>query len=239
MNQKINGHSDAYLKRVAKSIKKEQNIPYLEALEQAAKAHGFNNWKHFVNLSENGVPTVLGQANSSGTINLSISTNDTEKQEKTDPYRNLLVSAVNELVSRNLISLEYTTPDPNAEPDGYVLTELHGFSTAILWQHISYGEIRVSVWWKYEHVKHPQANLAGNARENFSGSSPLANSSQYRKFVGVVASAWLERKTGKYLQGTDRSSIFDIYTRRGEKDTLEKIPPQKPKGFMPEGKFFT
>lgn len=51
-----------------------------------------------------------------------------------------------------------------------------------------------------------------NRRERFTGTSPLAKIQHYKKIVGVTASVWLERKTGKFIQGKDKERIYDIYT---------------------------
>ena len=91
---------------------------------------------------------------------------------------------------------------------------------------------------EYDHNAHPQAELRGNSRENFNNTSPLAKRAYYKKFVGITATGWLERKTGQYLMGKERDGIFDIYTRKGEKTQLEEIPTQKPLGFEAEGKFY-
>lgn len=51
MEQKLNGHSAEYIKRQAKRLKKELSIPHHEALDKAAEAAGFTNWRHFVNIN--------------------------------------------------------------------------------------------------------------------------------------------------------------------------------------------
>ena len=136
-----------------------------------------------------------------------------------DGHRKLLILALNELLSRKLISL-----DGHDEKSGYVIAELGGENTAITWFVLSDQELRISVWWKYDHSRHPQANLEGNAREKFITSSPVAKKQHYPKFVGVTVSGRLERKTGKHLQGTGHNRLFDIYTRRGEKAVLGEFP---------------
>ncbi|MXV52672.1 hypothetical protein GS399_16990 [Pedobacter sp. HMF7647] len=55
MDQTTNGHTEAYLKRQAKNIKRELGIPYRKALEQAAIAAGFTNYQHFQNQSKTSV----------------------------------------------------------------------------------------------------------------------------------------------------------------------------------------
>lgn len=233
MNRKINGHTGEYIKRQAKKIAKLQNIPHHQALEKAAINAGFNNWNHFVNVSKE-IPSSKQKGK---TEKLELRPSDTSGLVKVNPYRNLLVAAINELLKNGLISLNAPTNVVSNREDGHFLTTLFDFPSVVLWQDIGFEELRISVWWKYDHTMHPQANLKGNDRENFNHSSPLANRQHYKKFVGVVASAWLERKTGKYIQGKNNESIFDVYTRNGEKAELEKLPIQNPKGFKIEGKF--
>lgn len=238
MNRKINGHTGDFIKRQAKKIAKEQNIPHHQALEQAAINAGFSNWNHFVNASketpipvQHGKPDKLqmGHSGASDLVGL---------PSKMNPYRNLFVAAINELLKNNLISLKDQGKVLPEKEKGHHFIQLFGFPSVILWQDIGFEELRISVWWKYDHSLHPQANLTGNARENFNTSSPLANRVHYKKFVGVVASVWLERKTGNYIQGKNNEAIFDVYTRSGEKAALEKLPLQKPEGFKIEGKFY-
>ncbi|KKX49782.1 hypothetical protein [Sphingobacterium sp. IITKGP-BTPF85] len=221
MNNKVNGHTGDFIKRQAKKIKKQENISHVQALDKASINAGFKNWKHFLNASKN--------------LEQDISQTKPATIQKVNPYRNLLISAINTLLDKRIISLNGKSSDSE---NGHIFVELFGYPSVILWQDIGFDELRISVWWKYNHELHPQANLTGNARENFNGSSPLANRIHYKKFVGVIASGWLERSTGKYLQGKNREAIFDVYTRKGEKDELEKQSLQKPKAFGIEGKVY-
>lgn len=221
-------HNIEYIKRLAKNIKKEQNLSHNQALNITVKELGFNNWKHFLNESE--------KSNN----NLSRKVNSTPKksteEEIRDPYRNLLVSAVNKLIEENYISLNLEGVNEENE-EGYIACKIFGYSSIIIWRNIGFGELHISIWWKYNHKNHPQANLKGNQKENFNLSQPLANRNHYSKFVGVVASCWLERKQGKYIQGVNRESIFDIYTRKGELKHLKELPIIKPKGYEISGPF--
>lgn len=221
MDNKVNGHTGDFIKRQAKKIKKQENISYVQALDKASINAGFKNWKHFLNASKN--------------LEQGISQTKPATIQKVNPHRNLLISAINTLLDKRIISLNGKLSDSE---NGHIFVELFGYPSVILWQDIGFDELRISVWWKYIHELHPQANLTGNARENFNGSSPLANRVHYKKFVGVVASGWLERNTGKYLQGKNREAIFDVYTRKGEKEELEKQSLQKPNSFGIEGKVY-
>lgn len=228
MKQKTNEHNVEYIKRLAKKIKREQNITHHQALEIAAVNLGFSNWKHFLRNARENINNLSSKDN--------IAVQPLLENKKNDPYRNLLVAAVNKLIEEKHISL--ILEDVNEEREkGHIFLELFKHNSVIIWRNIGFGELSISVWWKYDHSKHPQANLEGSYRESFRSSEPLANKSHYRKFVGVAASCWLERLTGKYIQGKNRRGIFDIYTRKGELEILKELPIQKPKGYEISGRF--
>lgn len=155
-----------------------------------------------------------------------------------NPFRKLLVLAVNELVSKNYISLELEDKTQDSHlikdtPPGYLLTEIAGEPAAINWNGIGHGELRISVWWKYMHELHPDKEY-----ERFEVQRPFTHRRHYPNFVGVTCSAWFERFTGKYIQGYGNKKIFDTYMRRGEKRNLERLPNPTANGFDSEGKWF-
>ena len=228
MKLRSNKHNIEYIKRCAKNIKREQNISHNLALNRIVIELGFNNWKHFLNESEKGNNVLPHKIN--------FTTKESKEGEIRDPYRNLLVCAVNILIEQNYISLDLEDVNKRVE-EGHVLCEIFGYNSVIIWRDIGFGELHISIWWKYNHNNHPQANLKGNQKENFDLSEPLANRNHYRKFVGVVANCWLERRQGKYIQGTKRESIFDTYTRKGELKNLKELPILKPKGYEVSGPF--
>lgn len=206
-----------FVKRNAKKIKKEQNIPYYEALNLSSQNIGYNNYKHFLNKTEK-------------------ESKKTPLKENKNPYRNLFVCAINQLIERNHISLNLDNVDENNE-NGHIFIKIFGHNSVVIWENIGFGELRISVWLKYNHNKHPQAYLEGNQKEKFKLTEPLANRKHYPKFVGVVASCWLERRTGKYIQGVKREGIFDIYTRKSELKFLKEQLELKPKGYEISGRF--
>jgi len=235
MNNKLNEHNGDYIKRQAKKIKKQEGITYLQALEKASIKAGFKSWKHFKNISKN-VSPLANLDGMEGNLQSELpNTKPLITPKGIYPYRNLLVAATNILLDKHHISLDGKSSD---DEDGHAFVELFGYPSVILWQSIGYDELLISVWWKYSHDLHPQVNLSGNARENFKSSTPLADKNKYKKFVGVVTSGWFERRTGKYLMGIKNEEILKGYTRRGEKEELEKLPLQRPKGFESEGKFY-
>ncbi|MBB3412213.1 hypothetical protein FHT87_006183 [Rhizobium sp. BK316] len=155
-----------------------------------------------------------------------------------DSYRKLLVLGMNEAIKQGGISLAAPAGNGPTDEDGYLFAGIAGYPSVVLWESIGYGELRVSVWWNYDHSKHPQAEASGNQRETFCLSKPLANRVQYRKFVGATASAWLERKTGRHLMGRGRGCVFDTYLRADMKEKLHAIPDPKPEGYKAEGRLF-
>jgi len=235
MNQKVNGHTADYIKRLARKIKKGAKISHVQALNAAAVQSGFQSWEHFISLGQKPIAAIksigskeqpLGSLKPLG-----------EPLAKLDPYRNLLVAATNALVRRKAISLHGKSGVPAGE-NGHLFVKLFGHHSVVIWRDISFDELEIAVWWKYNHNLHPQANLTENARENFKSSTPLAEKVNYKKFVGVVVSGWLERRTGNHIQGYGKDSILTHYTRRGEKKNLENMPTQRPKGFKTEGRFY-
>lgn len=231
MNNKANGHTGDFIKRQAKKIKKQENISHVQALDKASMNAGFKNWRHFHNTLKD-VSLSYPKENFERGIT---QTQATSAQKAFSPYRNLLISAINSLLDKHLISLNGQSSD---NEDGHVFVDLFGYPSVIIWRSISYDELEISVWWKYNHKLHPQAKLSGNSHESFNNSTPLADKAHYKKFVGAVVIGWFERRMGKYLMGKNNEAILRKYIRRGEKEALENLPIQKPKGFRAEGKFY-
>lgn len=51
--EKREKHNVDYVKRQAKKLAKEKNIPHYQALDLIAKKLNYNNWKHFINENKN------------------------------------------------------------------------------------------------------------------------------------------------------------------------------------------
>lgn len=174
----------------------------------------------------------------------------------------LLGHALNLLIQKGLIDMN---SNANAD-DSYLECELVGKSTVINWSYISFGEIRLSVWWNFDKTKHPQHleggyknkilldDLAEHERTKYFGTKkaifstssnvetyttdePLAKQNRYKNFVGVLCSTWVERKDGKYLQTEDGKRIFASYIRAQDKQALCTIPSCCPNGFDLTGRF--
>lgn len=235
MKQEIKNNTDAYVKRQAKKIKKEQDITHIQALDLAAMKAGFANFKNFQNNLKTGNAS---NRNSKDDKVISKDRNPFLQKKVLDPYRNLLVAGINELLKNKLISLESSENKHTNDEKGHFFADVLGFPSVVKWRDISFGELEISVWWKYDHSKHPQAEHTGRSRENFNNTSPLARRELFKNFVGVTVTGWFERDKGKHLMGENRECFVDIYTRKGEKSALEKIPTQLASGFAPEGKLY-
>lgn len=144
-------------------------------------------------------------------------------------YRKLFVLALNELMEQKLLALNWD--GSSRSDDGFFETEIAGKTTVINWQDHGSGEILLTVWWNYDESRDPRAT------EKFRSQTPLAHKSRYPDFVGIVASIWLEREKGKYLQGVGSNYITNKYVRKGELDILKALPNPTPNGYLAEGKF--
>lgn len=174
----------------------------------------------------------------------------------------LLGHALNLLIQKGLIDIS-STADAD---DSYLECELIGNPAVINWSYISYGEIRISVWWNFDKTRHPQHLEGGyknkvlldhlpdqeqrkymgtnkgiystsNTVERYQTEEPLAKQSKYKDFVGVLCSTWIERKDGKYLQTEGGKRIFGSYIRARDKKSLCTIPNCQPEGFNLAGRF--
>ncbi|MBB2951148.1 hypothetical protein [Sphingobacterium sp. JUb56] len=223
-----------YIKRVAKSIKKSQNISHTEALNKASISCGFQNWNHFLNLSKNVSKEKTTERSSRDIAEVQL---NKEILSVISPQRNLLMAGLNELIKKESFKLDLQKNEDTDE-HGHLFVDILGYPSVVLWREIGFQEVEISVWWKYNHSLHPQANLTGNSKENFRTSEPLADRKYYKKFVGAVIVGWLERREGKFLQGKGNEGILKKYVRRGEKTELENAPLVDAIGFEPTGLFY-
>lgn len=218
-----------FFTRRAKKLRKSQNIKYHKALDLVVQDYGFQNWKHYLK-EWNKQKDELGKTDVTGK-------GKSNSKEKFDPYRNLLACAINKLIESNLIQLDLEDVDDEND-DGHVHTELFEHKSVIIWRNIGFGELQISVWFKYDHSQHPLTLKPRYQKEKFNLSMPLARRQQYSNFVGVIVNGWLERKKGQYIQGEKQEGIFDKYTRKGELNYIKNLPQVKPNGFKTTGKFY-
>jgi hypothetical protein len=216
----------------AKEMRKSQNILMADALDHVAKVNGLNcRWSEAIEFikARAGIDTSILQGPP-------VKINDgSDADHGMNPYRKLLVLGLNEALNRDALSLLWD--GETKTKSGHFETVIAGENSIVSWADAGFGEIRLSVWWKYDHSKHPQANLLGSYRESFKTAAPLAKRSRYKEFVGVVCSVWLERDKGRYLQGHGNRYIHERYTRKGELVILKAIPDPVPNGFEIEGPF--
>lgn len=147
--------------------------------------------------------------------------------------RKLMVLGLNELLSKKLVSL-----NGEDEQSGFIVGRLAGESSIIQWSSIGSQELSISVWWKFDVAAHPKAQVAGGKPEYFAENGLCTKEANYPKFVGAMVSGWLERRTGKFIQGEDGHGFHHTYMRRGESSVLSSIPTPIPLGFKASGKIF-
>lgn len=145
----------------------------------------------------------------------------------------LMVAAINLLLERSLIAR--TPSDPPSPEHGYIIVNLAGHPTAIVWHDAGYGELSISVWWKIDVETYVRTRSAGMSP--FRTTLPIARKKQYPRLVGVTGSVWLERKDGLFIQG-EPPRLFDVYTRKGEAEELRKVPWEEPNGFEISGNYY-
>ncbi len=146
-------------------------------------------------------------------------------------FRILLAHSLNQAVQANLLSLVPGTRDTNPEEKGWANFIIAGRPSIFAWHSIGSNELKIAVWWDYDHAKNPAASS-----ELFSAWGPLAKQYRYREFVGALAAGWLERTRGVYIQGFgDDDGIIDPYCRQSSKNYLRSLPTPMPRGFLMEG----
>ena len=178
--------------------------------------------------------------------------------------KHLLGHALNELLARGLVTLD---PADDVS-ESYVECNLCGKPSLINWEGISHDEVRISIWWNYDKTSHPQHQEGGykgrmipcgmsyhqfieehpnvknpvhansNAVDDCRGSLPLAGRKKFHLFLGAACSAWVERRTSKHLQLSERHDAFDNYLRKTDRESFAAIPDCQPNGFKLEGQFF-
>lgn len=144
----------------------------------------------------------------------------------------LLISAINILQERSLISWSPTHLLPPQH--GHIIVEVAGEPTAIIWHDAGYGELSISVWWKFDYNAYVRR---GPMIANFAATLPAASRKRYPQFVGATASVWLERKNGTFTQG-EPARLFDVYTRKGLEEELDALPWEEPRGFKISGDYY-
>lgn len=147
-----------------------------------------------------------------------------------DCLRKVIAEGLSQAINKGLISIKVPEGSGYADECGRVNVVIGGRQSVLIWKSMGHGELRVTVWWDYDHDKNP-----AGCRERFSTGGPLAKSSRYPEFVGAMASACLERKTGCYIQGWGRDGIIDTYLRRGAKEVIDRMLVAQPTAFFCEG----
>lgn len=135
-------------------------------------------------------------------------------------------------------TLPVESDSENPYSSGWIPISVDGWQSMFMWQDIAGQEIRVSVWFDYYHDRNSAAE-----RESFTTGVPIARRCRYPEFLGAMASAWLERQNGHYIQGFDMDGILDAYVGRNVARALDQLedPAQvilRPSGLIvqPQGR---
>lgn len=134
--------------------------------------------------------------------------------------RELLCEAVNHLVKNGCIDL-----DSLEDSEGRVEADLFGKRSIVIWRGVGYGELFVTAWWGIKN-----GIIIGKGEE------PL--NSNMKDALEVCCSAWLERKDGKWIQGSGKNHITSTYCSVSGRSALAKLPDVSPVGFEKVGRFY-
>ena len=113
--------------------------------------------------------------------------------------------------SIEIVSKDYNLLD--IKDDGVLQCDLFGKNSIVLWQCMSFDEIRFSVWWGYKCDEMP-TNMA----------SMPSTKEELNKYLEVCCSGFLERKDGLWLQGKDQQGLCDCYCAKSAMADLSRIP---------------
>jgi hypothetical protein len=149
------------------------------------------------------------------------------------PIINVLTYGFNAAVRERVIDPRLPSMGLGGEKIGHLHTLIDGHPAVVLWQIDFHNYMLFSVWFKYDHSKHPQADLPG-ASEKFTTDRPLAKRSHYHKFVGAVVSGRIDLNDD-YFQGFDRDEVWEWYTRSDAKNALRSLPEVEPLGLSALG----
>jgi hypothetical protein len=145
----------------------------------------------------------------------------TKLSAKAKLAQKVLVRTINEFLRRGVFTL-----DPADAPQDHPVIEfdMAGIPAIAAVSDVGHGElsIKVTLW--------PNAH----GRE-FIKAAALASAHRSGR-GGFYASAWLERKTGAWLQTSN--GLSSVYCAKASREELEAMPWEEPLGFEADGKFF-
>lgn len=143
------------------------------------------------------------------------------------PQRNVLTYGFNAAVREGVIDPGLPSMGLAGEKLGHVHTIIGGRPAVVLWQIDFHNYMLFSVWFYYDHSKHPQKDLPGASSEKFSDAKPVAKRKHYQKFVGAVVSGRIDLNDD-YFQGFDPDEVWTEYTRSDAKNALRGLPEVEP-----------
>lgn len=159
-----------------------------------------------------------------------------KKIEKQKYILKVMVSALNEIISKGCIDLDGKSQTEDTDKQtGYIETVIFDKPTIINWKDAGYDELRISVWWDYTPELIPERKKYALSLCNQLTPKPQANARYYRYILGACGSCYLERRTGKFIIGDENNQFFDMYVREDSERLLKNAELAEPKGYQTHG----
>ncbi|MEI9697353.1 hypothetical protein V5094_05455 [Moellerella wisconsensis] len=136
----------------------------------------------------------------------------------------LIVSGINEAIKKQGIDLGGCSGDVGCS--GAMEVNILGKRSFIIWSDAGFDELLISVWY----------GVSLSIDKPTMTTKPLLSENKFRDYILACGSCFLERKTGKHIQGNYQ--FFDVYIKRGVKYQILKKPRVKPLGYELTGKSY-
>ncbi|HBH4799560.1 TPA: hypothetical protein KTG77_004847 [Escherichia coli] len=145
-----------------------------------------------------------------------------------------MVIALNAAIRAGRINLNGKSEDTDSK--GFMRTDIDGMPTVINWTDNGYDELRVSVWVDYRPDE--VARFRSRYKPDLSPETALPREDRllFRHFVMICCSCYLERKTGKFIIGTEGNRLFGKYIRDDAPERISDIEDEEPEGYDLFGK---
>ncbi|EIC0790800.1 hypothetical protein LB938_004366 [Salmonella enterica] len=168
---------------------------------------------------------------------------------KNDIMHNLVIHAVNGLLARDLITMEYTeesgnyyrTEDMPPKEKGHAIFDICGYKSFVSWRNVGWGELQIHVWFDVDLEKMiADGKTYGMTLDGFADFSTPRTVFNSLNFSAAICGCWIERKTGKYIQcrkDKHLSSCIRPYLNPKKREQLESLPEAIPAGYAKHGAF--
>lgn len=156
------------------------------------------------------------------------------KSEKQSLVLKLMVIALNKAISAGRIDLDGGAGDTRMGEPATMEMTIAGKPSVFSWFDSGHGELRLSVWWDYQPELMPTWRkdhmhpVAGT-------STPVVPRRFFYLILGACGSCYLERKSGKFIIGSEGNQLFDVYVREDTALDIDILRREKPLGYAVAG----